>query len=108
MGTARSTFGLTHYWAKSRRGYWVIKRRTAKTRLRRAMRAVWHGAARIGTNRCGPNTRASAARHYQYYGIRGNYRKLEALYQHVERAAVLVEPARGATHHPVGDVCQPA
>ena len=33
--------GLTHYWAKSRRGYWVIKRRTAKQRLRRAMRAVW-------------------------------------------------------------------
>jgi group II intron reverse transcriptase/maturase len=34
--------GLTHYWARSRRGSWVIKRRTAKTRLRRAMRAVWH------------------------------------------------------------------
>jgi len=34
--------GRTHYWAQSRRGYWVIKRRTAKQRVRRAMRAVWH------------------------------------------------------------------
>jgi len=33
--------GPTHYWAKSRRGCWVIKRRTAKKRLRRAMRVVW-------------------------------------------------------------------
>jgi RNA-directed DNA polymerase len=24
--------------------------------------------------------------YYQYYGIRGNYRKLEALYRHVARA----------------------
>jgi len=33
--------GLTHYWAKTRRGYWVIKRKTVRKRLRRFMRAIW-------------------------------------------------------------------
>jgi retron-type reverse transcriptase len=33
--------GLRHDWATARRGDWVITRRTAKTRLWRAMRAVW-------------------------------------------------------------------
>jgi hypothetical protein len=40
----RSTFdflGFTHYWARSRQGYWVIKRRTAKKRLRRTQTALW-------------------------------------------------------------------
>jgi RNA-directed DNA polymerase len=81
--------GLTHYWATSRRGYWVIKRRTAKQRLRRAMRAVWHWCR---THRHDP-LRAQYRQlcqklrgYYQYYGIRGNYRKLEAFYRGVERA----------------------
>ncbi len=29
--------GFTHYWAKSRKGYWVVKRRTIRKRLRRAI-----------------------------------------------------------------------
>jgi hypothetical protein len=33
--------GFTHYWAKTRRGYWVIKRKTVGKRLRRFMRAIW-------------------------------------------------------------------
>jgi hypothetical protein len=33
--------GFTHYWARSRRGCWVMKRHTAKKRLRRTMKAVW-------------------------------------------------------------------
>jgi hypothetical protein len=43
-GTGNGTFdflGFTHYWARSRRGYWVIKRRTARKRLRRAMKSIW-------------------------------------------------------------------
>jgi RNA-directed DNA polymerase len=81
--------GLTHYWATSRRGYWVIKRRTAKKRLRRAMRAVWHWCRTHRHEPLRAQYRALCQKlrgHYQYYGIRGNYRKLEALYRHVERA----------------------
>src|SRR5215831_6610917 len=31
--------GLTHYWTTSRRGFWVIKRRTARKRLRRTKKS---------------------------------------------------------------------
>ena len=34
--------GLTHDWAKSRRGYWVIKRQTVGKRLRRCMQENRH------------------------------------------------------------------
>ena len=35
-GTGSFDFlGFTHYWAKTRRGYWVIKRKTVGKRLRR-------------------------------------------------------------------------
>jgi len=33
--------GFTHYWAKTRRGYWVIKRKTVRKRLRRFMKEIW-------------------------------------------------------------------
>ena len=33
--------GFTHYWATTRYGYWVIKRKTVGKRLRRLMRALW-------------------------------------------------------------------
>jgi hypothetical protein len=32
--------GFTHYWSRSTKGHWVIKRRTAKGRLNRAIKAV--------------------------------------------------------------------
>ena len=35
--------GFTPYWTKSRLGPWVLKRRTAKKRVRRAKRALWQG-----------------------------------------------------------------
>src|SRR5947209_6199419 len=38
-----STFdflGFTHYWGKSRKGYWTIRRKTAAKRLRRTLRAI--------------------------------------------------------------------
>ena len=43
--------GFTHYWAKSRRGAWVIKRRTARKRLRWPRSPYGSGAAAIGTER---------------------------------------------------------
>src|SRR4051812_15251863 len=32
--------GFTHYWGRSRRGFWVVKRKTAQGRLRQALRRV--------------------------------------------------------------------
>jgi RNA-directed DNA polymerase len=81
--------GFTHYWTKSRRGYWVIKRVTAKKRLRRAMKAVWQWCRNHRHEPLREQHRKLSRRlrgHYQYYGIRGNYGKLEALYEWADKA----------------------
>ncbi len=76
---------FTHYWAKSRRGYWVIKRQTAGKRLRKAKRVLWEWSR---NNRHEPardlvKTLAAKLRgHYQYFGVRSNYRAMENLYNH--------------------------
>jgi len=43
--------GLTHDWTTSRRGFWVIKRRTARKRLRRITKSRWQWCR---TNRHAP------------------------------------------------------
>ena len=81
--------GFTHYWAKTRRGYWVIKRKTVGKRLRRFMKGIW---AWCRENRHEPlkeqyQTLCLKLRgYYQYYGIRGNFKMLEVAFEHTERA----------------------
>jgi RNA-directed DNA polymerase len=81
--------GFTHYWMKSRRGYWVIKRRTASKRLRRTMRALWQWCRDQRHTPLTAQYRTLCQKlrgHYQYYGIRGNYPRLERLYEHAGHA----------------------
>jgi RNA-directed DNA polymerase len=81
--------GFTHYWARSRRGYWVIKRRTAKKRLRRTLKALWQWCRAHRHRKVEEQHQELCQKlrgHYQYYGIRGNYRLLEVVVRHVERA----------------------
>lgn len=81
--------GFTHYWGKSHRGYWVIKRRTISKRKRRATKAIWNWCK---THRHRPlrEQHATLCRKlrglYQYYGIRGNSEALKQLYGEVVRA----------------------
>jgi group II intron reverse transcriptase/maturase len=81
--------GFTHYWAKSRRGYWVIKRKTVGKRLRRFMKEIW---AWCCENRHEPLKEqygmlcTKLRGYYQYYGIRGNFKMLEVVFEHTERA----------------------
>lgn len=91
-GKSNGTFdflGFTHYWAKSRKGTWIVKRKTAAKRLRRAGKRVWEWCRQ---NRHTPmleqcKTLGSKLRgHYQYYGTRGNHASLRVYYQHVQRA----------------------
>ena len=89
-GTGSFDFlGFTHYWAKTRRGYWVLKRKTVGKRLRRFMQAIW---AWCRDNRHAPlqeqyRTLCAKLRgYYQYYGIRGNFKMLEVVFEHTERA----------------------
>jgi RNA-directed DNA polymerase len=81
--------GLTHYWTQSRRGFWVIKRRTARKRLRRTKKALWRWCR---THRHAPLTYQyqmlclKLRGHFRYYGIRGHFRLLEAVLRFAEKA----------------------
>jgi group II intron reverse transcriptase/maturase len=81
--------GFTHYWAKSLRGNWVIKRETASKKLRGFMKRMWRWCRK---NRHEPLAEqhgmlSSKLRgYYQYYGIRGNYKTLEVAFEHTENA----------------------
>jgi RNA-directed DNA polymerase len=81
--------GVTHYWTKSRRGYWVIKRKTARKRLCRTKKSLWqwcranrHLPLKVQYRRLCQKLQG----HFQYYGIRGNYRLLDEVRQHAEEA----------------------
>lgn len=81
--------GFTHFWARSRRGYWVIKRHTAKKRLKQTLKRLWQWCR---DNRHQPIVEqykmlcAKLRGYFQYYAIRGNYRRLEVVRVFVERA----------------------
>jgi hypothetical protein len=81
--------GLTHYWTQSRRGFWVIKRRTASKRLRRTKKALWRWCR---TNRHAPLTYQDQMLclkwrgHFRSYGIRGNFRLLAEVLRFAEQA----------------------
>src|SRR5438445_6396415 len=34
--------GFTHYWGRSRRGFWVVKRQTTQSRLSRTLKKIAH------------------------------------------------------------------
>ena len=76
--------GFTHYWGRSRKGRWAVKRKTADGRLTRALK---HMAQWCRSNRHRPiveqwKTLSSKLRgHYGYYGITGNMRSV-GLYLH--------------------------
>ncbi len=80
--------GFTHYWGAARRGGWVVRRKTAAQRLRRALRAVnlWcrtnlHLKVSIQHRRLSAVVRG----HCAYYGIAGNSYGIRAFRQRVER-----------------------
>jgi group II intron reverse transcriptase/maturase len=68
-----------HYWARSRRGYWVVTRTTMPSRLGRALRKVaqW---CRANRHLPVPDQHRILSQklrgHYNYFGITGNARAL--------------------------------
>jgi RNA-directed DNA polymerase len=81
--------GFTHFWARSRRGTWVVKRKTASDRMRRAARGLgqWcrfnrHLPVAVQHQQLSAKLRG----HDAYYGITGNWRSLQRLRREVERA----------------------
>ena len=72
--------GFTHFWGKSRRGRWVVKKKTAASRMVRAVKRVseWCRRARHRPLREQHKVLSSKLRgHYNYYGVTGNSWSLE-------------------------------
>jgi RNA-directed DNA polymerase len=67
--------GFTHFWGRSRRGFWVVKRKTAQGRLSRALTTIAQWCRR---NRHQPipvqhqMLSQKLRGHFAYYGITGN------------------------------------
>jgi group II intron reverse transcriptase/maturase len=81
--------GFTHYWARSRKGYWVIKRKTASKRQRRAQKALWEWCRRNRHESIPAQHHKLCQKlrgHFQYYYIRSNYRRLMAVREFVVKA----------------------
>jgi RNA-directed DNA polymerase len=79
--------GFTHYWGKARSGKWIVKRRTAKDRFRRALKRVgdWcrehrHDEVREQQRALGQKLRG----HFGYFGITGNYEAISRFLHEVK------------------------
>jgi RNA-directed DNA polymerase len=81
--------GFTHYWGISRSGKWVVKRKTAKDRFRRALKRVseWCGK-HFHYEMCDQQKALSEKLrgHYAYYGITGNANAIVRFFNHVTHA----------------------
>src|SRR5271154_7561710 len=80
--------GFTHYWGRSRKGAWVVKRKTASSRLKRALAALseWcrknlHLPVKEQHQKLTQRLRG----HYGYYGIIGNSPSLKDFREEVRK-----------------------
>jgi RNA-directed DNA polymerase len=72
--------GFTHYWGRSQRGDWVVKRKTANSRLKRAFAALSEWCRRnlhLPIPEQHQKLTQKLRGHYGYYGIIGNYFSLQ-------------------------------
>lgn len=80
--------GFTHYWARSRKGNWVIKQKTAKDRFSRAVKRISDWCRDHRHQKVGEQQRELGLKlrgHYGYYGLTGNTRMLEQFRHEVIR-----------------------
>jgi group II intron reverse transcriptase/maturase len=71
--------GFTHHWAVSRKGYDVVKRKTAKNRLGRSLKRIAEWCSRNRHRPISEQHRELSRKvrgHFNYYGITGNGRSL--------------------------------
>lgn len=71
--------GFTHYWGRSQKGRWVIKRKTAGKRLNRALKAIGEWCRKNRHRPVATQCQELSAKlrgHFAYYGITGNVYEL--------------------------------
>ena len=72
--------GFTHYWGRSQRGVWVVKRKTANSRLKRALAALSEWCRKnlhVPIKEQHQKLTQKLRGHYGYYGIIGNFYSLQ-------------------------------
>jgi group II intron reverse transcriptase/maturase len=90
-GTKPGSFdflGFTHHWGRSRRGYQVLKRKTAKGRFSRGLKAInrWARRARhLPIAKQAAILGAKLRGHFNYYGLRGNSSAISRFAHEVRR-----------------------
>jgi group II intron reverse transcriptase/maturase len=75
--------GFTHFWGKSRAGKWIVRRKTAKDRLRRALARIGEWCRGHRHEKLRVQQQALARKltgHYEYFGITNNSRTLGLFY----------------------------
>lgn len=80
--------GFTHYWGRSRKGRWVVQRKTAKTRFSRALRQIGQWCRRNRHRPVAEQQQVLSRKlrgHNAYYGITGNARALSRFRHEVRR-----------------------
>ncbi len=80
--------GLTHFWARSRKGRWVVKQRTAKDRFSRSLKRVKEQCHRMMHVPLSHQHRMLCSMlrgHFNYFGITGNGDALRRLRHEAER-----------------------
>lgn len=80
--------GFTLHWDKSRRGTWVVRRKTAKSRLNASLRRVETWLRENRFRKIREQWRILCLKlegHYQYYGVTGNYLSLQRFAVQVRR-----------------------
>jgi hypothetical protein len=81
--------GFTHCWGRSRKGVWVVKRKTESSRFTRALGSVYEWCRRNRHLPLGDQQRMLAQKlrgHYAYYGITGNAPGISSFLYEVKHA----------------------
>jgi len=81
--------GFTFYWARSRKGYWRMWCKTRRASLRRAKKAIYDWCRRQRHQPVEAQHAALSRRlrgHFNYFGVRGNFRSLLRLVEATKRA----------------------
>lgn len=80
--------GFTHFWGVSRRGKWIVMRRTAKDRLSRSLHRVRQWCREHRHEPLAAQQKALAQKlrgHYGYFGVSSNYPALARFYRETRR-----------------------
>jgi RNA-directed DNA polymerase len=80
--------GFTHHWGLSRKGNWVVMKRTAKDRFSRALRRLrnwcrWNRHADVMTQHRAISLKLNG--HYSYFGVTGNFRMIARFLHETKR-----------------------